>query len=207
MRFENNVMGYSKVNQGTTGIYNNFQVSMNDANKRYKEIHVVNNTFTNMLLSQYSFMKVEFYTTGIVNIIGNTFYNCSSGETNMIEIDATDTIYLEDNTFDSCVSLTNSFLWTANSKLVNITGLEVTNTVKGVTFLSGTMIDISTSDLGSCLITNSRFHSNFIRNSLIRIDETVGEFDFLNNEVTNEVIESFTNYIIVEKPYRMNILN
>ena len=206
VRFQNNTLTFNDHNETRNDIYNNFDVSMVDANKRYKEIFCINNTFHNMLFSQYPFMQIEFYTTGVVNVIGNTFYNWSSDIRDMIEIEANDIIYLEDNTFDSCVSLTENFIWTETARIVNITGLTIRNTIKGDTALAGSLLDITTNNLGSCYIQNSHFESNFIRSSIIRIDQTVGEFDFINNTVTNEIIKSSANYIIVEGPYDLKII-
>lgn len=181
-------------------------MSYNNANKRYKEITIANNTYSNMYAMSKPLIDVEYFSSGKVLISNNYVYNCSSVNY-LYMLQANDDIEITGNTFDSCVISSAGFIATDISSSIVISDLTVTKNTNVYSDLRSSLVKLAGAQDGSITISSSNFSSNSLNSTMLDIDNSIGSVIIQDSNFDNETIKSTTNYIVFDSQYALQFVN
>jgi hypothetical protein len=200
VNFINNTFTYDTFEDG---LFNNIYIYYSGSNERFREILINNNTFQNMNGAVKSFVYIDITNDGNIAITDNTITNSSSSEYFFYVSDRS-SITFDNNKFDSLIMTSSGILEVENAQTVTLSNTEVVNNTHIINTWDDPVFKISTEELGEVTIEYSTFHENYFRWDVIYLYEPVGSFIFQNNNMFNEMLMSFTNYITAEDLYKMD---
>lgn len=149
-------------------------------------------------------VNIDFYAVGGITFDNNRMYNCTSIQ-DLISINSDDHIILSGNEFDTCQNHEGSFITLVGSMNIKFNSLIIANTTIDPTEIHGSVINISTDDLGVVVFNNLDFYNNTLESSIIEFGSTVGDLTIQNSTFYGESVTYDTEYILIDNPFAINI--
>ena len=149
-----------------SGGFNNIKVSYNDANKRYQEILISNNTFSNLYGISKPLIDVEYFSSGKIIVSNNHVYNCSSSYY-LFTLQANENIEVNSNMFDSWIISSSGLISTDISQVVSINNLTIYHIQKATSSSRSSLLKLSGAQDGVLTIDSSKFYLNEVLSTMI----------------------------------------
>ena len=189
-----------------SGGFNNIKVSYNDANKRYKEISVADNTYMNMYAVSKPLIDVEYFSSGKVFISNNYVYNCSSVYY-LFTLQANDDIEINSNMFDSCIISSAGLITTDISSSIIISNLTIAKNTNVYSDSRNSLVKLAGAQDGSITMSSSNLFSNSLNSTMLDFDNSIGSVTIQDSNFYNETMKSTTNYIVFDSQYALQFMN
>ena len=149
-----------------SGGFNNIKVSYNDANKRYQEILINNNTFSNLYGISKPLIDAEYFSSGKIIVSNNYIYNCSSNYY-LVSLQANEDIEINSNMFDSWIISSAGLISTDVSQIISFNNLTIYHSQKVASFRRSSLLKLAGAQDGVLSISSSTFYLNDLRSTMI----------------------------------------
>ena len=149
-----------------SGGFNNIKVSYNDANKRYQEILISNNIFSNLYGVSKPLINAEYFSSGKIIVSNNYIYNCSSNYY-LVSLQANEDIEINSNMFDSWIISSAGLISTDVSQIISFNNLTIYHNMKTESFSRGSLLKLAGAQDGVLSINSSIFYLNDLRSTMI----------------------------------------
>ena len=201
--FSNNTLTLDNSTQDT---FINFIISISNANKRFKNVVISNNTFFDIIGAEKSILEVDFYSKGTMILSNNTFKNWSTIN-DILVANANDSIVMNNIYFDTWVAILDGFVSAGIAENITINGLSLIRSSRNTDLKPTSLIKLSTAINGNLKLNNLNFSQNKIKISIIQIDKAVGTLALQNSLFYNEIIAASTPYIYVQNIFKLTLAN